>query len=142
MGFEDFPLIRALGFALLLSTGCELIQFIRNWRKNQNDETDDSEPLDVVFFPDLTVACEAHFSYGCNNAECWHSHEETSTMKVSRFIETARKSIDVCVYCITSDALVGSILKAHQEGVIVRILTDQAQAADHEAPLGRLRSSG
>lgn len=138
------PWLKTIGYALALSTGFELLHYIRNSRLFQRNgsKRDQNEGVEVMFFPDEKIACEAHFSYGCSNKACWHSHEATSAMKVYQFIESANRTLDVCVYCIASQNLVDVVLKVHEQGVIVRVLTDQAQALEQGTQIERLRSSG
>lgn len=144
MVLESMPTwFRNLMYALALSTSFELIYFLNSARRSKTKSKNDEEDgLDVVFFPDQTRACEAHFTYGCNNGSCWLSHEMTSSMKVISFLEQAQKTLDICVYCIASRELVESVLKAHESGIVVRVITDQAQALDQEGQIGKLRSAG
>ena len=134
---------RNLMYAVALSTGFELLYYLNGQRKASNrDKTKEDDELDVVFFPDQTKACEAFFSYGCANQSCWLSHKLTSSMKIISFLEQAQKSLDVCVYCIASQDLIDSVLKAHESGIVVRVLTDQAQALEQEGQIAKLRAAG
>lgn len=44
--------------------------------------------------------------------------------KVQKYIQIAKKSIDLCIFSYTNDDLSGEIMKAHERGVNVRIITD------------------
>lgn len=135
---------KTMAYALAISTGFELLYYLKAQKEAKTKSEKKDEEIDVVFFPDLTVACDAHFSYGCKNKACWLSHEETSSMKVMNYLEKAERSLDICVYCIASQALVDSVLKAHDSGIVVRVLTDQAQCLEQatQSQIGRLRAAG
>lgn len=131
-----------MGYALALSSSFELIYYLKNLSESKKKQTSDDAEVEVIFFPDTTMACEAHFTYGCNNNACWLSHEPTSTMKVVSFVKRATKTLDICVYCIASQTLVESVLEAQHQGVIVRVITDQAQAVDQQHSMEKLRAAG
>ncbi|XP_067935878.1 uncharacterized protein [Watersipora subatra] len=136
-----FGWLKTAGYALALSTSFEILYYLINLRAPKSSVNREPE-VDVIFFPDQKQACDAYFSYGCTNKSCWLSHEETSSMKVKQFIEKTRRSLDICVYCIASQTMVDSVLEAHSQGVLVRVVTDQAQASEHSAMVEKLRSSG
>lgn len=125
--------------AMALSTSYEVMYYILYkymWKRKDNSL------MDVIFFPDKTVACEAHFTYGCTQKNCWLSHEETSSLKLIKYLMDAELTMDICVYCLASEELVDAVLKAHTNGVIVRVVTDAAQAAEHSSVIGKLRAGG
>ncbi len=57
-------------------------------------------------------------------------------------INSARISIDVCVYCISNYKLVDILINAHQRGRIVRVITDCEQETISGGQVWRLRQSG
>lgn len=128
--------------ALAISTSYEVLYWLyHRYLKSSISNTEDSD-IEVAFFPDSVVACEAYFSYGCSDRNCWHAHKQTSSMKIMSFLQNAQLSLDICVYCITSQELIDILLKCQSRGVVVRVLTDQAQAAQEGLQTGRLRSNG
>lgn len=134
--------LKTVLYALTLSTGFEIIYYLRGHHILKQKTKGEKEEIEAVFFPDSTVACDAHFSYGCTDKSCWLSHKETSVMRVAHFLESVEKTLDVCVYCIASQKLVDSILKCHSQGIIVQVLTDQAQASEQGTQIARLRAAG
>jgi len=134
--------LKTLAYALAISTGFELLYYLKKCKESENEKKAKDNEVEVIFFPDKTVACDAYFSYGCSNASCWLAHEETSTMKLKAFLSNTEKLLDICVYCIASDILVDEVLKLHDQGVIVRVITDQAQALELGVQVGRLRAAG
>ena len=74
---------------------------------------------------------EAHFSPG---DDCWTA--------IARLLDDARKTADVCVFTITDDRLAGGLLRAHQRGVRVRIITDDSKAEDLGSDVDRLAGAG
>ncbi|MCA9321751.1 MAG: endonuclease [Planctomycetes bacterium] len=60
---------------------------------------------------------------------------------LDRFDE-ARRSIDICVFTITDDGITRAILRAHQRGVRLRVVTDDEKAWDLGADTQRLKESG
>ncbi len=62
---------------------------------------------------------EAHFSPGnsCRN-------------RINSLLRTARRSVDICVFTISDNEITQSILKAHQRGVLVTIISDNDKAND------------
>jgi len=135
--------LKNLAYAVTLSTAFEAIYYFTQLRiRKKNHDDQPNTCVDAIFFPDSTRACDAHFSYGCTNKNCWLAHEETSTMKLLDFIKSAQRSMDICVYCIASQELTDAVLKAHEDGALIRIVTDQAQAAEQPQQIARLRAAG
>ena len=137
--------MKTFGYALALSTGFELLYYLKHLRDQKREkEAESSAEVRVIFFPDSTVACEAHFSYGCKKQSCWLSHQETAAMKVLNFISSAKRTLDLCVYSITSHLLVDSVIKVQEQGLIIRVITDQQQASESSSmtAIAKLRAAG
>lgn len=131
--------LKSLLLAIAISTSYEVIYYAINKFIAKQDE---EQPLDVIFFPDKTVACEAHFSYGCAKKDCWLSHQETSSMRLKRFLLDAELTLEICVYCLASQELIDVVLQVHRKGAVVRVITDGAQAMEHSSVTGKLRAEG
>ena len=59
---------------------------------------------EVLFFPDSGIPCQDFYSSptGCSkNETCPFLHEETAYLRLLRLLKSAKKSIDVCVFCLT-----------------------------------------
>jgi cardiolipin hydrolase len=74
---------------------------------------------------------EAHFSPG-----------EGPLRAIVQLIEEARGSIDVCVFTVTDDRLSRALLKAHERGIRVRVVSDDEKALDPGSDMLRLRDAG
>lgn len=57
-------------------------------------------------------------------------------------VKGARRSLDVCVYTITSQKLVSILINAHSYGIVVRVITDREQETICGGQIWRLRESG
>lgn len=57
-------------------------------------------------------------------------------------INNAKKNIYVAAYCLTSQHIIGSLIKAHVRGVDVRIILDNFQAAKSSSKYKHLLSNG
>ena len=94
------------------------------WKRSKKTK---SKPDCVLFFPEK---CDRR-SPGSSN--------------VSRLIDvlmSARRSLDVCVYTISSQALASALINAHQRGVIVRVITDNEQMSSSGSRIMQLRKAG
>ncbi|XP_023227537.1 mitochondrial cardiolipin hydrolase-like isoform X1 [Centruroides sculpturatus] len=74
----------------------------------------------VLFFPDTELDYRNVFDYG----GIVTSNNLTSLGSLAVHLLSAKRSIDICVYIITSHCLVDVILKCHAKGVKVRVFTD------------------
>ena len=61
---------------------------------------------------------------------------------LSGTIKSAKTSIDVCVYTISSRKLVDILINAHRNGIVVRVVTDREQESISGSQLWLLRKSG
>ncbi|KAF9201254.1 hypothetical protein BGZ49_008483 [Haplosporangium sp. Z 27] len=66
---------------------------------------------------------------------------EQSFQNLVKTLDGAKKSMDICVYTITDDHLASAIIRAHQRGVKVRIISDNDKAGDLGSDINRLRDS-
>lgn len=57
------------------------------------------------------------------------TEDRRAVESVLGFIGKTRQALDVAVYSITHPQIATALLKAHQRGVSVRVLTDKVQAA-------------
>ncbi|MEM7231868.1 MAG: phospholipase D-like domain-containing protein [Planctomycetota bacterium] len=61
---------------------------------------------------------------------------------IRRFVQSARKSLDVCVFTITDNRISDEILDADRRGVQVRVVTDDDKAEDLGSDVEHLIRSG
>ncbi|KAF8922968.1 hypothetical protein BGZ58_003529, partial [Dissophora ornata] len=64
---------------------------------------------------------------------------EQSFHMLVKVLDDAKKSLDICVYTITDDHLANAIIRAHDRGVKVRIISDNDKAGDLGSDINRLR---
>ncbi|KAI3634924.1 hypothetical protein MIR68_007305 [Amoeboaphelidium protococcarum] len=67
---------------------------------------------------------------------------EQSFKALVGFLESARFTLDICVFTITDDDIARAILAAHKRGVRVRIISDGEQSKSLGSDVERLASSG
>lgn len=58
------------------------------------------------------------------------------------YIKAARKSIDICVYCISCFEIADVVLKRHKVGVKVRVITDLSMEVAHGSQNPRFMKDG
>jgi mitochondrial cardiolipin hydrolase len=77
------------------------------------------------------IESEAHFSPGnsCRN-------------RINSLLRAARRSVDICVFTISDNEITQSILKAHQRGVLVTIISDNDKANDAGSDIQFLMDKG
>ncbi|KAJ8318461.1 hypothetical protein KUTeg_003552 [Tegillarca granosa] len=110
-----------------------------------NSKKEDKKCItEVLFFPDLKVACKAHFTSieGCNNRHCRYTHSGNSLSRLYNYLTLSRKSLDVCVFVLSCADLADILILVHKRGVMVRIITDNEQVNVQGSQIWRLRSEG
>ena len=65
-----------------------------------------------------------------------------NVQKLCSYIALAKKSIDLCIFSFTNDDLAREIIKAHQRGVKVRIITDDESMKGFGADAQRCSDAG
>ncbi|CAK9066381.1 unnamed protein product [Durusdinium trenchii] len=66
----------------------------------------------------------------------------TNVQMILEELESARRSIEIAVFTLTLDLLVNALIKKHEAGLRVRIITDNRQAEVPGADAARLSKSG
>jgi len=64
-----------------------------------------------------------------NYVSTYFSPNRGGAQTVIGFIDRCEKTIDAAVYCITHDDISDALIRAHNRGVVVRVITDKTQAA-------------
>lgn len=62
--------------------------------------------------------------------------------RICGLIQTAEKSLDLCVFTITDNRLTESILAAHAQGLTVRLITDDMKSDDIGSDIVRIAAAG
>lgn len=55
-------------------------------------------------------------------------------------ISSSQQQLDICVYCLTGQVFLDTIISVHSRGVVVRVITDNEQ--DSSTQIFKLRKSG
>lgn len=101
------------------------------------------KPSQVLFFPDKNLVCKQFLFEGeCNRRRCQFAHEETSLSKLISVILEATESLDVCVFTINCRELADAVVKLHNDGVVVRVLTDDEQMGTSGSQIEKFRREG
>ena len=80
---------------------------------------------------EVPALAEAHFSPG-----------DRCRRRISALLDQARRGVDICVFTITDDHITRAILRAHQRGVKVRIISDDDKAQDRSSDVQELEGAG
>ncbi|KAF9585990.1 hypothetical protein BGW38_010589, partial [Lunasporangiospora selenospora] len=63
---------------------------------------------------------------------------EQSFQQLVKTLDSAQSSLEICVFTITDDQLAKAIIRAHERGVKVRIISDNEKAGDLGSDVNRL----
>ncbi|PRD24144.1 UNVERIFIED_CONTAM: Mitochondrial cardiolipin hydrolase [Trichonephila clavipes] len=101
----------------------------------------------VVFFPDPGLVCRRTVSGRiCKDKKCCAIHDQTSLNSLINVLKLSKHSLDICVYMITCSVLGDAIIESHENGVIVRIITESRNSGEEGevlgSQIGKLRAEG
>lgn len=121
----------------LVAASAILIYLIRKYKKKPLK--DDSESVNEVMFFRCYV-CNHHLNKHnkCNISECVYNH----ILRMKSYITDAKNSLDICLYLITMGDMTTEIVRAHQRGVRVRIITDAAMSVSSGSKIETFRKNG
>jgi mitochondrial cardiolipin hydrolase len=127
LGDDELRFIRNKAFELsrpIIKSGGEDAVKVFNWLERVNKSI---QPQNQH----AGIRSEAHFSPGndCRN-------------RIISLLRGARKSVDICVFTISDNEITQSILKAHQRGVDVAIISDNDKANDTGSDIHFLMDKG
>ena len=71
-----------------------------------------------------------------------YAHADTSLVKLLRRIDAASKTLDVCVFTITCNEIADAVVRAHERGVKVRVISDDEQANSTGSDLRAIADAG
>ena len=133
-------IIGAFGTAILLEGTFYLLR--KFWQKYFRKNCEQINQ--ILFFPDSKPACKASYTqrHGCTNTSCRYAHEDTSFGTLMKFIYSARASVDLCIFCITSPDMCDALIDLNNHGVIVRVIADEGQLDSEGSKVGRFRAEG
>eukprot|EP00116_Pleurobrachia_bachei_P009881 sb/3470143/ len=94
---------------------------------------------EALFFPDRGIQCPYYkTSRGCLNTSCEYLHEPLSLPRLCEILRSARHTLDVCMFVISSPELMSLLIEIKERGVRVRCICN-AEDIDGLQPI---RSAG
>lgn len=75
-------------------------------------------------------------------AKVFFSPGDKCLKAINSLLGVARQKVDICVFTITDNRITDTIIRAHQRGVKVRIISDNDKAHDTGSDIRRLRQAG
>lgn len=127
LGDDELRFIRNKAFELsrpIIKSGGEEAVKVLNWLERVIKSIQPNNQS-------AAIESEAHFSPGnaCRN-------------RIISLLRGARKSVDICVFTISDNEITQSILKAHQRGVDVTIISDNDKSNDKGSDIQFLLDKG
>ena len=124
--------------SLVLCSSLMLLYWIY-WRRKKGPPRKASINT-VIFFPDKTTA--KLLSSSKRNQPSNQSLEESSLSLLMEAVQNAQYSLDVCMFTMACRELSGVLIKAHEEGAVVRVITDKEQIGMSGSQIEALRRAG
>ncbi|CAH0398597.1 unnamed protein product [Chilo suppressalis] len=119
--------------------------FSNNSQSEVNYNKDTCDPLtiknreinDVILFSDDIVRHTIRVSPSKDITLC--ESRELNCFKLIKYIKSARETLDVCMYLITSNEIAEHIIRLGQKHVLVRIVVDSDMAFTPQSQINRLK---
>ncbi|XP_059835854.1 mitochondrial cardiolipin hydrolase isoform X2 [Hypanus sabinus] len=119
--------------ALLTAEGLYyLLRYVRKFREQKPK---------VLFFP-TPVTCLRPLLLSPRHCDCSLPHGESALSSLARLLLGAGRSLDVCVFTISSSDLGSLVLAVYGRGVRVRVITDSDYMALAGSQVGIFRKAG
>ncbi|KAF9999844.1 hypothetical protein BGZ80_003316 [Entomortierella chlamydospora] len=117
-----------------------LAQLFENARDSASSEQDRDviSKLESAVMDKLRQETQPHHTGGEVFVSPVFFPSEDSFHHLINTLNKAERSLDICVYCITDDQLASAIIRAHERGVRVRIISDDEKADDLGSDAKRL----
>ncbi len=133
--------LSVLSAALAIEGTFYLLKYLWNKyvHKSSNDRTNQ-----MLFFPDEKPTCHASYTqrHGCTSSTCRYAHDNTSFGTLMKKLYSARKSVDLCIFCMTSPEMSQALIFLHKRGVRVRVVADSGQIDSEGSKVDSLRAEG
>ncbi|MFP4353951.1 MAG: phospholipase D-like domain-containing protein [Phycisphaerae bacterium] len=75
-------------------------------------------------------------------AEVCFSRRDNCPKRIAGLFDSARRSVDICVFTITDDRISRAMIDAHRRGVHLRVITDDDKAGDRGSDVDRFLREG
>lgn len=92
---------------------------------------------DVILFSDDTIRHTIRVPPNKNITLC--ESRELNCFKLIKYIKSARETLDVCMYLITSNEITEQLIRLGQKHVLVRIVVDSEMANTPPSQIRKLR---
>ncbi|XP_078414638.1 mitochondrial cardiolipin hydrolase [Cetorhinus maximus] len=126
-------LVAVVGLSLAAEGLYYLIRYLKRLRERRPQ---------VLFFPAPVTCVRPLLLSSPGHCDCGLSHRESALSCLARLLLSARHSLDVCVFTISSLELSNSVLAVHGRGVRVRVITDSDYMALAGSQVGTFRRAG
>ena len=124
------------------------LAFIRNRAFRKARERIDASPTDTLRWleridkiVDNTVGPPVHGGRPADSLVAF-SPGEMGLELINRELRSAKQSLDICVFTITDNRISDSIIKAHDRGIAVRVITDNDKQFDDGSDIARMVRAG
>ncbi len=81
-------------------------------------------------------------SKAASHSEAYFSPQDPCVARIVRLFESARKTVDICVFTITDDRIKNAIIAAHRRKVSIRIISDNDKSDDLGSDIDQLDRLG
>ncbi|MDA7978656.1 MAG: phospholipase D-like domain-containing protein [Pirellulales bacterium] len=104
------------------------------------------EAISVLDWLEATVKAlvprDGHDAGRNNRPEAYFSPEDECPGRIAGLMQSAQKTVDICVFTITDNRIADAIVAAQRRGIRVRIMTDDGKAGDIGSDVHDLRDAG
>lgn len=124
----------------ILISGVMLWYSRYRWKKQREQEPPHGPLVSgckVLFFPDAATA--QSLTDSSSGTDCV---DKGSLSVLIETLQSAKKSLDVCVFTMSCKELGEVLINAHSNGVVVRVITDNEQSMVSGSQIERLRKKG
>lgn len=126
-------------FTLVTLTICSSLTALYWFYRWRRQPTKKSSINTVLFFPDKETS---KLLSSRNGRYSKHALDESSLSILMETLQNARYSLDVCMFTMACRQLGDILIKAHQEGLVVRVITDKEQTGASGSQIESLREAG
>lgn len=126
--------------------GSAFLLIRKKYRQNQSNKVIN----EVLFFPDnstktfkdlSTLTAQDHYNLSKLTVQD-RLHQDSSLRKLLQYLDSTRKSLDLCLFLITCHEFADLALRCQARGVKVRLIVDQSNVSVSGSQVGKLRKAG
>lgn len=103
-----------------------------------------SAGADILKWLEHVMKVLAPFGKADANAEshAYFSPDDNCPRRIMELLDISHTHIDICVFTITHDHIANSIIRAHDQGAKVRVITDREKADDMGSDIHKIQRAG